>query len=496
MTLNNTEKINFMKNNFHQYFDLTLNTNISTTETVNLVIPISKLTEGETVTDNINEYHHDITYPDDYNINDILNKYEDTTYTNLTKCFCLRVIDGDTIDVKIPNGFDENENPTYEKRRIRLVGINTPEEGSNGYEVSKKFLEDICYSPEFKKKTSLSNSREIFLKIDSIKEHDSYGRTLAVLIYNNKNINEVLLKEKIAEVWYIPPSEFYPFDWANPDTSIHSYNFTNDDISTLYPYFNSEMTNIVFTPRDDITKIYRYEIYKGVIFLRLYPFSQNIRMHILPKGYDCSDKVLIFKDSMIDENNIKKSDDYIHYSDRNNINSYYQINNIIRDRTDPDISNEQYDINRWENTFCEFYYDISKSTKNFDNLQISAGYRYNESAPFYSIHYTGIRDNTNVAIEDRCTLIDSNYDKIEEKSNNIVQYKYDENKQLYLPKVDKLLRGSYEEDIDHVTNIQKTHHKNIKYINDSLYSEEDIEKNSNYNKRHTIADWVDISKED
>ena len=83
MTLNDTEKINFIKNNFHQYVDLTLNTEISTTETVNLVIPMKKLTKeeyGDPVTDNYT-YDHDITFEENYDINEILKKYPDAEYT-------------------------------------------------------------------------------------------------------------------------------------------------------------------------------------------------------------------------------------------------------------------------------------------------------------------------------------------------------------------------------------------------------------------------------
>ena len=33
---------------------------------------------------------------------------------------------------------------------------------------------------------------------------------LAVVIVDGKNVNEMLLKEGLAEVMYMPPSEFYP----------------------------------------------------------------------------------------------------------------------------------------------------------------------------------------------------------------------------------------------------------------------------------------------
>lgn len=46
------------------------------------------------------------------------------------------------------------------------------------------------------------------------KRNDRYGRTLGVVIVGNKNLNEMLLKENLAEIMYMPPSEFYPYNWA------------------------------------------------------------------------------------------------------------------------------------------------------------------------------------------------------------------------------------------------------------------------------------------
>ena len=35
--------------------------------------------------------------------------------------------------------------------------------------------------------------------------------------------------------------------------------------------------------------------------------------------------------------------------------------NIDRDRTNPDISEQEYHSNEWPNTYCEFSYNISKN---------------------------------------------------------------------------------------------------------------------------------------
>lgn len=495
MRMNDIEKKNYIKNNFHQYFDLVLNKSIDTTETVNLIIPIDKDLRREGYS-NI-EFTHDKTYEEGYDINKILNNYENTSITeNLIGCFLSDptnkipdpVIDGDTFHVKIPSMEGTKVNYTYEK--VRLVGINTPEmpkdneEEKEGASVSKEFL-----------KKALESTNKIYLKVDEKRPRDNYGRLLAVVIVNKKNINEILLKERLAEIWYIPPSEFNPYDWIDineleSDIPVHIPNFKTTDISILSSYFNSDMTNLVFTPIDDYNTFYSFEVYQGVIFVKLNPYHQQIRMHLLPKHYEGDSTVLLFRDDMIKPENISLSDDYIHYEETP-INSYYTTENKIRNRNDPDISSENYNVNDWldKNTFCDFSYNISKSTQHLNKLQICAGYRYNNSTPFYSLHYTGVRDNTGFTIEDRCTLIDANYDRIKPISNNITQYHYiDDENILYIPKSPIDIKASYPQNFDHVSQIEETNHKILKYINDILYSEE--------NKEYAIAEWVDLSKEE
>ena len=187
-TLNNTKIIDYIENNFHQYFDLKLNKNLSTTETINLVIPIYQLTEENIVSDPLNSYEHYTQYEEGYNINEILSKYDDTDLKGI-QCVCTEVIDGDTIKVNIPY-LDENNTTSYKKETIRLVGVNTPEgpndqqPAKNGYETSKNFMEKICYSKEYLQKlnrlndetplteeeelyySQISNTKKIYIKID------------------------------------------------------------------------------------------------------------------------------------------------------------------------------------------------------------------------------------------------------------------------------------------------------------------------------------------
>ncbi len=149
----------------------------------------------------------------DLSASDILSKYDDTDCNVEEMATCTKVVDGDTI--YLDNG-----------KKVRFVGVNTPERGVEGYIASKNFVQKLCLN------------KKVGLDIDDSKHTDKYGRTLAVVIVDGKNVNEMLLKEGLAEIMYIPPSEFYPYNWA--DSSTHtgdSYNtytnaHTSDDSSS------------------------------------------------------------------------------------------------------------------------------------------------------------------------------------------------------------------------------------------------------------------------
>ncbi|MDO5860087.1 thermonuclease family protein [Methanobrevibacter sp.] len=133
----------------------------------------------------------------DMSASDILSKYSDTECHVEETAVCTKVVDGDTI--YLDNG-----------EKIRFVGVNTPERGVEGYITSKNFVQKLCLN------------KEVGLDIDDSKHNDRYGRTLAVVIVDGKNVNEMLLKEGLAEIMYMPPSEFYPYDWANSNTHVAS----------------------------------------------------------------------------------------------------------------------------------------------------------------------------------------------------------------------------------------------------------------------------------
>ena len=454
MNIINQDKVKYIKNYFHQYMDITLNKNLDSNERVNVIIPISSL------------YGSSSAYS-------ILLDYPDTDIKKEKEVYCTKVIDGDTIWVKDVESRNEStgeivlNNNGY---KVRFVGIDTPELEEGVTDKATEFVKQCCLN------------KFLYLNVDSKKEKDKYDRILAVVITYNKNLNEILLKEKLATVDYIPPSEFNPQDWNNDlrDTAF-SPTKTND-LSDLSPFLNSDFNNVVFTPADNYDIIYPYEVYKGVFYLRTNPYSQNIRMHVFPRNYDCSDTILFLKDDMVSKQTVTKSNNYKIYSDKNNINAYYQENGADRDRNN--ITEKDYYRTDWgldeTNTFVEFSYDISEDTKSFNNLEICAGYRYNQTSPFYAVHYTGVKDNTNKHADDRATLLDTNVDKIGSKSNAVTQMSYktngtpdisDDTTYIRHDPMDNIRK--YVGDINHVNDIRLVHHKKIKYINDMIYIEED-----------------------
>jgi len=93
------------------------------------------------------------------------------------------VVDGDTIDVD-------------DGRRIRLLGIDTPE----------RFTNPECYGDEaFNHLAQMLGDSTVTLELD-IEEQDSFGRTLAWVRTSNTFINAQMIDDGYACVLIIPPN--------------------------------------------------------------------------------------------------------------------------------------------------------------------------------------------------------------------------------------------------------------------------------------------------
>lgn len=97
----------------------------------------------------------------------------------------LNVIDGDTFEY-----YDKDSNTI---KTIRLLCVDTPEEGEEGYEEAKNFLE------------SLILGEQVILEKD-MSETDKYGRLLRyVYLQDGTFVNELIIKNGYGEILRIEP---------------------------------------------------------------------------------------------------------------------------------------------------------------------------------------------------------------------------------------------------------------------------------------------------
>ena len=132
------------------------------------------------------------------------------------------------------------------------------------------------------------------------------------------------------------------------------------DMEALKKYFNPQYNNVIFTPSDNYDIIYDYECYQQVYFIKMSIFSNNIRMHIVPKKYDASNTktnpILFFKD-----NEVNITEGY----------NFFHSDNYNRDEDIENNVNLVYNNNNADNQFGFYKFDIKKHTKYFNNLQIN-----------------------------------------------------------------------------------------------------------------------------
>ena len=102
-----------------------------------------------------------------------------------------RIIDGDTLVI--------------EQKKVRLSLIDTPEKDEPGFANATEFTKSFC-----------PQSSLAFVDIDDLQKKDTYGRTLGVVLCNEKNLNEALLKNDHAVIAtdFCGKSEFTNSTWA------------------------------------------------------------------------------------------------------------------------------------------------------------------------------------------------------------------------------------------------------------------------------------------
>lgn len=110
-----------------------------------------------------------------------------TSTGNGERAVVTRVIDGDTIDVRI-NG---------EIQRVRYVGINTPER------------DEICYAEATAANAALVEGQTVRM-VPDVSNTDIYGRLLRYIYVGDTFVNRQLVADGFAEaVLYEPDDQFY-----------------------------------------------------------------------------------------------------------------------------------------------------------------------------------------------------------------------------------------------------------------------------------------------
>jgi micrococcal nuclease len=102
-----------------------------------------------------------------------------------------QVVDGDTIELT-------------DGRRVRYIGINTPER------------EQPYYKEATEMNRQLVGDKEVQLEFD-VETFDRYGRTLAYIWVNGQMVNLVMLKEGYANAFTVPPNVKYDEDFRQAE---------------------------------------------------------------------------------------------------------------------------------------------------------------------------------------------------------------------------------------------------------------------------------------
>lgn len=103
------------------------------------------------------------------------------------KATIINIVDGDTVDAIIDMGFK-----IHTTQRLRLNRIDTEEMHDANLEKRKLAIE----AKEYLRNTLLN--KEVIIET---RKSDSFGRWLAEIVYEDININNVLLEKNLASLW-------------------------------------------------------------------------------------------------------------------------------------------------------------------------------------------------------------------------------------------------------------------------------------------------------
>lgn len=110
---------------------------------------------------------------------------------NLESAWVVRVVDGDTIVVLLRD----------KEEKVRLTGVDTPEQGRPYYLEAKRKTEELV------------GDRTVHMEKD-IRDRDHYGRLLRYVYVDNLFVNAELLRQGYATVYTYPPDVKHADDFV------------------------------------------------------------------------------------------------------------------------------------------------------------------------------------------------------------------------------------------------------------------------------------------
>jgi micrococcal nuclease len=113
---------------------------------------------------------------------------------------CVKVVDGDTVDLLVDVGFH-----AFRRERFRLYGIDTPELHAKTVEDREKALKAAEYVRSVLHPMGIFVEGDYNLRILTFKDPDNFGRWLAEIYYQDDKKEEHHLNGELLELGYAKP---------------------------------------------------------------------------------------------------------------------------------------------------------------------------------------------------------------------------------------------------------------------------------------------------
>lgn len=231
----------------------------------------------------------------------LLNNYYSVTGLFFQRKYeIIRIIDGDTIELS--NG-----------EKVRLIGINAPEKGKRYFDEAKNYLEMLVGE-----KISLEYENGI---------RDPYGRLLAYVFWNKRNINVEIVKNGLAHTYKINEISKYKKELLDAENyaiergiGIWKRSNYSSCIKVNFYYMDNEKLIIknICNFSINLNKWYIEDESHNVLYIKNFNITPNKEVIICIRSFDDCDYILESKYNIFD-----KKSDKIFLRDENGLLVFY-----------------------------------------------------------------------------------------------------------------------------------------------------------------------------